>query len=120
MAVAVDYAHTRDTRPPLGTLTGYRDGRQVPSVPDGSRDLTAHVALDACAAAGERAGATETVLTTQREALRELGVRGVRPPLEQARTDPPGYLRALSQATAEAELIDATGLGAFGWLAQIR
>ncbi|WP_214107427.1 SAM-dependent methyltransferase [Acrocarpospora catenulata] len=120
MAVAVDYSHTRQTRPPLGTLTGYRDGQQVAPVPDGSRDLTAHVALDACAAAGERAGAAETVLTTQREALRELGVRGARPPLEQARTDPAGYLRALSLATAEAELIDATGLGAFGWLTQIR
>ncbi|WP_370416775.1 SAM-dependent methyltransferase [Streptomyces fradiae] len=50
-AVAVDYAHLAPARPPFGTLTGFRGGREVPPVPDGSRDLTAHVALDACAAA---------------------------------------------------------------------
>ncbi|MFG2194802.1 SAM-dependent methyltransferase [Streptomyces sp. NPDC048639] len=49
LAVAVDYAHTRATRPPFGTLTGFRDGHEVRPVPDGSCDITAHVALDACA-----------------------------------------------------------------------
>lgn len=52
LAVAVDYAHTSDTRPPFGTLTGFREGRETAPVPDGSCDITAHVALDACAAAG--------------------------------------------------------------------
>ncbi|MFB7590278.1 SAM-dependent methyltransferase [Streptomyces sp. NPDC056169] len=56
-AVAVDYAHVRDSRPPFGTLTGFRAGREVPPVPDGSCDLTAHVALDACAEAVGGAGA---------------------------------------------------------------
>ncbi|MGW8698893.1 SAM-dependent methyltransferase [Streptomyces eurythermus] len=51
LAVAVDYAHTVDTRPPFGTLTGFREGRETAPVPDGSCDITAHVALDACAAA---------------------------------------------------------------------
>ncbi|WP_245235800.1 SAM-dependent methyltransferase [Streptomyces durhamensis] len=51
LAVAVDYAHTLDTRPPFGTLTGFRAGRETAPVPDGSCDITAHVALDACAAA---------------------------------------------------------------------
>ncbi|MEV5972893.1 SAM-dependent methyltransferase [Streptomyces sp. NPDC051921] len=51
-AVAVDYAHLHPSRPLFGTLTGYRNGREVTPVPDGSCDLTAHVALDACAAAG--------------------------------------------------------------------
>ncbi|MEU6774280.1 SAM-dependent methyltransferase [Streptomyces sp. NPDC046759] len=51
LAVAVDYAHTVETRPPFGTLTGFREGRETAPVPDGSCDLTAHVALDACAAA---------------------------------------------------------------------
>ncbi|MFB7503252.1 SAM-dependent methyltransferase [Streptomyces broussonetiae] len=51
LAVAVDYAHTIDTRPPFGTLTGFREGRGTEPVPDGSCDITAHVALDACAAA---------------------------------------------------------------------
>ncbi|MDQ0685438.1 SAM-dependent MidA family methyltransferase [Streptomyces achromogenes] len=57
LAVAVDYAHTADARPPYGTLTGFRDGREVAPVPDGSCDITAHVALDACARAGAGAAA---------------------------------------------------------------
>ncbi|TQM77504.1 SAM-dependent MidA family methyltransferase [Thermopolyspora flexuosa] len=118
LVVAADYAHSVHDRPPAGTLTAYREGRTVPPVPDGSCDITAHVALDAVAAAGERAGATGTVLTTQREALRALGVTGARPPLDLARTDPRGYLQALARAAEEAELIDPAGLGAFGWLAQ--
>ncbi|MFG3207220.1 SAM-dependent methyltransferase [Streptomyces sp. NPDC048192] len=51
LAVAVDYAHTADARPPFGTLAGFRAGRETPPVPDGSCDITAHVALDACATA---------------------------------------------------------------------
>ena len=74
VAVAIDYGHLGADRPGCGTLTGYLEGRAVPPVPDGSRDITAHVALDACAAAGAAAGADETVLTTQRAALRELGL----------------------------------------------
>jgi SAM-dependent MidA family methyltransferase len=101
-----------------GTLTGYRDGATVPAVPDGSCDVTAHVALDACAVAGEAAGATGTLLTTQRDALRALGLTGARPPLELARRDPGGYLVALGAAGEDAELIDPGGLGGFGWLVQ--
>jgi SAM-dependent MidA family methyltransferase len=118
VAVTIDYAHRRDDRPSHGTLSGYRDGRAVRPVPDGSCNLTAHVALDACAAAGSRAGATETLLTTQREALRALGVSGAQPPVDLARTDPERYLRELAAAGQAAELTDAAGLGAFGWLAQ--
>ncbi|WP_203984453.1 SAM-dependent methyltransferase [Sphaerisporangium rufum] len=120
LAVAADYAHAAGGRPPGGTLAGYRDGARVPAVPDGSCDITAHVALDACAAAGERAGATATTLRTQRDALRELGVVGARPPLALAGTDPGGYLRALARAGEDAELIDPAGLGGFGWLSQWR
>lgn len=118
LALAVDYAHEREGRPSYGTLTGYRDGRCVSPVPDGSCDITAHVALDACAEAGVLAGATATLLTTQRAALRALGLHGTRPPLELARTDPRGYLQALRAAGEEAELIDPEGLGGFGWLVQ--
>ena len=124
LAVAADYGHQRSGRPGPGTLTGYRDGRVVRAIPDGSCDITAHVALDACADAGRMACAcrvayaTATVLTTQRQALRALGVTGRRPTLAQAGNDPLGYARALSQASEEAELIDAQGLGAFGWLVQ--
>ncbi|MFI7309465.1 SAM-dependent methyltransferase [Streptomyces hygroscopicus] len=112
LAVAVDYAHERATRPPFGTLTGFREGREVRPVPDGSCDLTAHVAMDACAAAaGPGSG-----LMTQREALRALGVDARRPPLALASTDPTGYVHALSAAGEAAELTDPAGLGAFTWL----
>ncbi|MCB8902154.1 MULTISPECIES: SAM-dependent methyltransferase [unclassified Streptomyces] len=126
-AVAVDYAHVRDARPPFGSLTGFRAGREVPPVPDGSCDLTAHVALDACAAAvgdgggGDAGGSGEdgprvAELVTQREALGRLGVSGGRPPLALASTDPVAYVRALSSAGEAAELTARGGLGDFLWL----
>ncbi|QGV79271.1 hypothetical protein EIZ62_14160 [Streptomyces ficellus] len=145
LAVAVDYAHVAAARPPFGTLTGFRAGREVPPVPDGSCDITAHVALDACAAAGAfaavrasggptdaapggeggRAGAelvgaapVGAELLTQREALGRLGVSGGRPPLDLARTDPAGYVRALARAGEAAELTARGGLGDFTWLLQ--
>uniref|UniRef100_UPI00189181AF SAM-dependent methyltransferase n=1 Tax=Catenulispora pinisilvae TaxID=2705253 RepID=UPI00189181AF len=114
VAVAVDYSHTAADRPRFGTLTGYRDGHQVPAVPDGTCDITAHVALDSCAAA--LGPGIETALTTQRAYLRELGISGARPDLALASSDPLGYLRGLSRASAAAELTDPAGLGAFGWL----
>jgi len=119
-AIAIDYAHPVDNRPPCGTLAGYRDGAPVTPIPDGTCDITAHVALDACAEAGRRAGAISTGLSTQRDALRALGIVGVRPPHDLARADARGYLRALARASEEAELIDPSGLGGFGWLTQCR
>lgn len=127
LAVAVDYAHVRGDRPLFGTLTGFRDGREVRPVPDGSCDITAHVALDACAAAGgstndgetgdvgEKGGPAAFVLS-QREALHRLGVSGGRPPLSLATTDPASYVRALATAGQAAELTARGGLGDFGWL----
>jgi SAM-dependent MidA family methyltransferase len=111
LAVAVDYAHVRDERPLFGTLTGFREGREVAAVPDGSCDLTAHVALDSCALPGAE-------LTVQREALHRLEVRGTRPPAALAGTDPRAYLRALVAAGEAAELTARGGLGDFGWLLQ--
>ena len=114
LAVAVDYGHVLgdrttyfDRRP---TLTGYRDGRQVPPIPDGSCDLSAHVALDACAAA------TGGRLVRQREALLALGVDPQPPPRELSRADPRGYLAQLANSSQAAELLDLRGLGAFGWI----
>jgi SAM-dependent MidA family methyltransferase len=112
LAVAVDYGHMAGARPPYGTLTAFREGRQLsPPVPDGSCDITAHVAMDACAGPG-------AALRTQREALRDLGITGARPPLSQAAADPAGYLRALASAGEAAELTDPAGLGGFLWLEQ--
>ncbi|WP_255306032.1 SAM-dependent methyltransferase [Streptomyces sp. Wb2n-11] len=111
LAVAVDYAHTRAARPPFGTLTGFRAGREVRPVPDGTCDLTSHVALDACALPGAE-------LLSQREALHRLGVTAGRPPLALASTDPAAYVRALAGAGEAAELTARGGLGDFTWLTQ--
>ena len=118
LAVAADYGHQQASRPVAGSMAGYLGGRPVRPIPDGSRDITAHVAIDACAAAGTAAGATHTLLTTQRAALRALGLAGRRPPLSWAERDPAGYLSALQAAAEEAELTEATGLGGFSWLVQ--
>lgn len=120
IAVAVDYGHVRATRPAGPTLAAYRDGRMVSPVPDGSCDLTAWVAMDAVAAAGERAGATSTLLTTQRAALSALGLSGTRPPLALATSDPAGYLTALAEAGEVSALMDPEGLGGFSWLLQAK
>ncbi|MET8044994.1 SAM-dependent methyltransferase [Micromonospora sp. NPDC005215] len=118
LAVAVDYGHLRDSRPTNGTLTGYRGGRQVPPVPDGSSDVTAHVAMDSVASAGAAVARCAYSLVPQREALRALGADGGRPPLSLAGTDPAGYVRALAAASAVAELTDPAGLGGHWWLRQ--
>jgi SAM-dependent MidA family methyltransferase len=118
LAIAVDYGHLASDRPVHGTLTGYRDGRQMTPVPDGSRDVTAHVAIDAVAAAGAAVAGTGPTLLTQREALRALGVTGRRPALTMATTDPAGYLRALAQASEAAELTTRDGLGGHFWIRQ--
>ena len=95
--LTVDYDHDRTSRPPLGSLAGFRAGRRVPPRPDGTCDITAHVALDSVRAAGERAGASTIAFTRQHQALTGLGVEG-RP--------------------GSAELLDPGGLGGFGWLLQ--
>jgi SAM-dependent MidA family methyltransferase len=105
-ALAVDYGHVASARPPLGTLTGFRDGREVRPVPDGSCDITAHVAMDSLGGPIHR----------QAEALRALGVAGGRPPLALASSDPAAYLRRLAAAGEAAELTDPTGLGGHYWL----
>ncbi|MFJ9040882.1 SAM-dependent methyltransferase [Streptomyces sp. NPDC102406] len=112
LAVAVDYAHARGTRPPFGTLTGFRDGRETTPVPDGSCDITAHVALDACATT------PQARVVAQRAALRALGVASGRPPLTLASQDPAAYVRALTRAGEAAELTARGGLGDFGWLVE--
>ncbi|MFG2063388.1 SAM-dependent methyltransferase [Micromonospora sp. NPDC048871] len=118
LALAVDYGHLRATRPVDGTLTGYRAGRQVPPVPDGSCDVTAHVAMDSVASAGERVARCAYALGSQRDGLRALGADGGRPPLSLAAHDPAGYVRALAAASAAAELTDPAGLGGHWWLWQ--
>jgi SAM-dependent MidA family methyltransferase len=109
VAVAVDFGHTRDDRPPFGSLASYRDGRHLDVLPDGSRDVTAHVAVDSVAAG------VGAAVRRQRDALRELGVDGTRPHLELATDDAGAYVRGLASASEAAELT-ATGLGDFSWI----
>jgi SAM-dependent MidA family methyltransferase len=105
-AVAVDYGHRRGGRPAHGTLTAYREGAIVAPVPDGTRDLTAHVAMDSL---------DHDELVDQRTMLRSLGLTGQRPPRELATTDPAEYLRALTEASAAAALTAPGSFGDFLW-----
>ena len=116
--VCADYAHVEERRPLAGTVSAYRDGREVAPLPDGSCDITSAVALDAVASAGAAAGAEWSVLTTQRSALRALADPPARPSYDDAQRDPLGTLRALTLAGEWAELVDPSGLGSFGWLVQ--
>jgi SAM-dependent MidA family methyltransferase len=118
VAVAVDYGHLRTDRPVDGTLAGYRSGRPVRPIPDGSCDVCAHVAVDAVRVSGEEVAGQAATLLRQRDALRALGVEGVRPPASKATEDPAGYLRSLARAGGEGELLDPGGLGEFFWLVQ--
>lgn len=104
--VGVDYGHTRTARPSGGTLTAYASGRQVDPVPDGTCDITAHVAMDSL---------DHDELRTQRDLLRELGYLGRTTAIGRASADPLGYLAALERTGAEAQLIAPHGFGAFWW-----
>jgi SAM-dependent MidA family methyltransferase len=118
MAIAVDYGHVRDARPIFGSLAGYRDGRRVDPVLDGSCDVSAYVAMDSVAVAGALIAGVSPALVSQRTALRALGVHGRRPPHSQAHDDPVGYVHALALASAAAELTDPEGLGGHWWIVQ--
>ncbi len=67
LILATDYGHDlreRLRRHRQGTLTGYKRGRLVRPVPDGSVGITAHVALDSC-----RAAVPGTSWTCQRDEI---------------------------------------------------
>lgn len=103
--VAIDYAAVPG-RDAAGTLTAFRNGRQVAPVPDGSCDVTAHVLF-------ESLRGPDDCLMSQRSALQQLGLSGRRPDYA---GDPSGYLAALTTAGEAAELLDPGGLGGFTWL----
>jgi SAM-dependent MidA family methyltransferase len=110
LAIAVDYGHLVETRPPFGSLASYANGLEVDILPDGTRDVTAHVAVDSVA---DRVGGC---LERQRDALARLGVVGTRPPHELAAVDPSEYVRLLSRASEAAELRARGGWGDFWWI----
>lgn len=104
--VTVDYGHRRSARPGGGTLMGYRDGQACEPRPDGTTDVTAHVAMDTL-------GAPQ--LVRQRDLFAELGIRPDVGDDALARTDPPAYLRSLALRSAHAALSARGGLGDFWW-----
>ena len=124
VALAVDYGHQIDERASGvfngGTLAGYRHGRQVPPLPDGTCDITAHVAMDACAAAGRRAGAESTAMLRQRDVVDALGLDRSGPARELAHHDPAAYVGGLSRVGEISELRDPGSLGSFWWLLQTK
>ena len=116
LAVAVDYAHVRDARPPFGTLTGFREGREVRPVPDGCCDLTAHVAHWTPA----RCGRAPALLGPARRRCTASGLErpAPRPPLRSPPSRPGGYVRAPS-AAGRGRRADRRGRSRyFGWLLQ--
>jgi SAM-dependent MidA family methyltransferase len=102
-ALAIDYGHVLGDRPRTGTLAAYRSGRLVDPVPDGSCDITAHVAVDSL---------------TQSRRLRQRAVLGeVAPPdMAMARRDPAAYLRDVAHRSEVATLRRPGGLGDFWWV----
>jgi SAM-dependent MidA family methyltransferase len=106
LVIAVDYGHRGGERPVEGTLTAYREGMRVDAVPDGSCDLTAHVAMDTL---------DHDDLVDQRTALRGLGLDGRTPPHSLSRADPAAYLRALVASSAAAALTAPEEFGGFLW-----
>ncbi|MCP2164679.1 SAM-dependent methyltransferase [Goodfellowiella coeruleoviolacea] len=137
-ALAVDYGHLAADRAAgryrAGTLTGYQHGYQVPPVPDATRDITAHVALDACAAAldwtgtavpghGVAPGDAAPMLVSQADAVAALGsaawpADALAAPAALAGSDPLAWLARSARAGRVAELRAPGGLGDFGWLLQ--
>ncbi len=102
-AIAVDYGHTAGDRPAGGTLAAYRAGHRVDPVPDGSCDLTAHVAVDSL---------QQTERLRQRDALPATGP----PEHELARRDPAAYLAAAARRAESGALRRAGGFGDFWWV----
>jgi len=100
--LATDYGHVRVERESTlrhGTLAAYQRGRLVTPVPDGSANLTAHVALDSCADA-----VPGTVLSAQRDE--------VAAPLL---TEEPSVVE-VERHFAALRLRDPGRLGGVGWL----
>ena len=117
IAIAIDYAHNQEQRSlgsfARGTLTGFRNGYACQPVPDGSMNITAHVALDACAVAAERACTPRpvtTALSSQRDILGVLDYSDAPP------QSPHDALVAIAQHSQRELVRDTQGFGAFAWL----
>jgi SAM-dependent MidA family methyltransferase len=72
LGLLIDYGHSGEARPVNGSLTGYRAGRQVDPLPSPELNLTAHVAVDSVAAAGERVGGDTLMFSRLGRVARDL------------------------------------------------
>lgn len=108
-ALLVDYGHTRADRPAAGSLAAYRAGHAVEPRAVPGRNLTAHVAVDAVAAAGVAAGAS-TVLAGRQDVVLPTLLPAVAPA-----TDP---LTALATRSRRRALTTDAGWGSHRWLLQ--
>ena len=109
-ALVVDYGHVAGGRPGAGTFTAYRRGRQREPVPDGFVNLTAAVAVDTLARAGEDVGAATLLLARQAEVLSRPGPG----PAE----EPADALTALVRRSEHAALVAPQRWGDLWWLLQ--
>ena len=113
-AVAIDYGHTQPQRGggefPRGTMRAYQHGREVQPIPDGTCNITARVALDACAQA---VGGTWRICD-QWEALSGLSTSLPDPLL--ADTDLAEYVQRLEEHLRVQALRRIPGPGSMGWL----
>jgi SAM-dependent MidA family methyltransferase len=108
LALVVDYGHVRSQRPLAGSLASYHRGNQVRPAPSRDANLTAAVAIDSLAAAGERHGAVTLALLRQAEALDAL----LPPPA------PADTLTALVARSEHAALVNRSVWGDQWWLLQ--
>lgn len=132
-ALAVDYPVLRPGHG-LGTLTGFRAGREVRPVPDGNSDITAAVVFGSVAAAGAATAGAATAGVAAAGAA-AAGVAAAPPGTASTRQMTqrralPGLWRGGADATGgstahrlalhgqAAELCDRAGLGAHRWLCQ--
>ena len=123
--LVIDYGHDLGRRTSgawtFGSLAGYRSGRMVDPVPNGSCDITAHVAMDACGAAvlealASRGKSVTATIQSQRDVFDRYGLSAAMPVRELATSDPRAYASALAFATDVKELMDPASLGNFQWL----
>ncbi len=108
-ALLVDYGHLRENRPASGSLAAFRAGRAVEPWPRPDRNLTAHVALDAVAAAGTAAGGRTVLAGRQAEVL---------PPLLPAVAASQDPLADLAGRSRRHALTARAGWGGHRWLLQ--
>lgn len=100
--VATDYGHLREERTAHhrhGTMAAYRAGRLVRPAPDGLAGITAHVALDACAAS-----VPGTTMTRQRDEIAPSVLGGL------------PTARDVERHFSTLRLRDPARLGNLGWL----